>query len=218
MFFAKKPSGDVRAEGTGSNSAGVFGGRAPGGVSWLFVFLGNPGAKYENTRHNAGFMAAEAFIREYGVKISRIKFRAATGACEISGQKVLLMKPQTYMNSSGEAVKQAADFYRIPPERVLVFSDDIALPVGKLRIRKKGSAGGHNGLKSIISCLGSEDFPRVKIGVGSPPREEYETLDWVLGAFSDADKKLITAAAENAAAAAGIIVTGDYEKAMSKYN
>ena len=144
-----------------------------GSVSWLIVFLGNPGPKYECTRHNAGFMAGDALAKKLGVSINRLRFKALTAAAEINGEKVLLMKPQTFMNLSGEAVGQAARFYKIPPERVLVVSDEISLPLGKLRVRPKGSAGGHNGLKSIIASLGSDAFPRIRIGVGAPPHPDY---------------------------------------------
>ena len=145
-----------------------------GSFSWLVVFLGNPGPKYDCTRHNAGFMAGDALAKKLGVSINRLRFKALTAACEINGEKVLLMKPQTYMNLSGEAVGEAARFYKIPPEHVLVVSDEISLPLGKLRVRPKGSAGGHNGLKSIISSLGSDAFPRVRIGVGAPPHPDYD--------------------------------------------
>ena len=144
----------------------------PGGVSWLVVFLGNPGPRYAGTRHNAGFMTADAFAREKGLRIDRLRFRALTGVCELGGEKVLLMKPQTYMNLSGEAAAQAARFYKIPPQRVIVVSDEVSLPIGKLRVRARGSAGGHNGLKSVIACLGTEDFPRIRLGVGAPPHPD----------------------------------------------
>jgi PTH1 family peptidyl-tRNA hydrolase len=193
--------------------------KKPGGsVSWLAVFLGNPGDKYADTRHNAGFFAADEISSASGVKINRLRFKALTAGCDIAGHKVLLMKPQTFMNLSGEAVRQAAHFYKIPPERVLVVADDAALPVGKLRIRKKGSAGGHNGLKSIIACLGTEEFPRIKIGVGGPPHPEYDMADWVLGGFTPAEKKLIKCASENAAAAIQLIIAGETDKAMSRFN
>ena len=146
-------------------------------VSWLVVFLGNPGLRYEGTRHNAGFMAADAFSRKHGVSITRLRFRSLTATCVLGESSVLLMKPQTYMNLSGEAVGQAARFYKIPPEHVLVVSDDISLPVGGLRIRTGGSAGGHNGLKNIIACLGTEGFPRIRLGVGAPPHPDYDMAD-----------------------------------------
>ena len=162
-----------------------------GGVSWLLVCLGNPGDKYENTRHNVGFMVADEMAERQSKPIQRLKFKALTNVLDISGERVLVMKPITYMNLSGEAVRQAADFYKIPPERVLVVSDDTALPVGRLRIRVKGSAGGHNGLKNIIQHLGTDQFPRLRVGVGEKPHPDYDMADWVLGKFSGEDKKNI---------------------------
>ena len=187
-------------------------------VSWLLVFLGNPGLRYEGTRHNAGFMAADAFSRKHGVRIDRARFRALTAQCGIDGNQVLLMKPQTYMNLSGEAVGQAARFYKIPPEHSLVLSDDIALPVGSLRIRTKGSAGGHNGLKNIIAVLGTDEFPRIRIGVGSPPHPDYEMMDWVLSVFRDQDAEVMADAASRAADAAECYIAQGPERAMNLYN
>ena len=187
-------------------------------VSWLVVFLGNPGLRYEGTRHNAGFMAADAFERKHNVRISRARFRALTAQCSIGGDQVLLMKPQTYMNLSGEAVGQAARFYKIPPEHILVVSDDITLPVGSLRIRTKGSAGGHNGLKNIIEVLGTDAFPRIRIGVGTPPHPDYETIDWVLSVFRDQDAVEMADAASRAADAAECYIAEGPEKAMNQYS
>ena len=144
-------------------------------VSWLVVFLGNPGLRYEGTRHNAGFMTADALARKKNISINRSRFRALTASCPFGDTTALLMKPQTYMNLSGEAVDQAARFYKIPADHVLVVSDDITLPIGAMRIRTKGSAGGHNGLKNIISVLGTEEFPRIRLGVGTPPQPDYES-------------------------------------------
>ncbi len=189
-----------------------------GGVAWLLVFLGNPGLKYEGTRHNAGFMAADALAKKLGVSINRARFRALTAQAQIGGQRVLLMKPQTFMNLSGEAAAQAARFYKIPPERVLVVSDEVSLPVGMLRIRRKGSAGGHNGLKNIIAQLGSEDFPRIRIGVGAPPHPDYPMIDWVLSAFRDKDAEDMAAAAQKAAAAVECYITEGPDAAMNKFN
>ena len=189
-----------------------------GGVSWLVVFLGNPGLKYEGTRHNAGFMAADAMDKKQGVSINRSRFKELTGVCSIGDQSVMLMKPQTYMNLSGEAAGEAARFYKIPPERVIVVSDEISLAVGKLRIRRKGSAGGHNGLKNIIQHLGTDAFPRVRIGVGAPPHPDYEMVDWVLSVFKDQDAEDMAAAAKKAADAVECYILNGPDEAMNKYN
>lgn len=194
----------------------LFGAR--GGAEWLFVFLGNPGSKYAGTRHNAGFMVGEALSRRLGVKINRARWRALTATADVGGHKVLLMLPQTLMNLSGEAVGPAAKFYKIPPERVLVFSDEMALPPGSLRIREGGSAGGHNGLKSIIAALGTDKFPRMRLGVGEPPHPDYDTADWVLGSPKGKDAELLADAVSRAAEAAECYVTEGPERAMSKYN
>jgi len=189
-----------------------------GGVSWLVVCLGNPGPRYAGTRHNAGFLTADALAKAEGVRIDRARFRALTGVCTVAGERVLLMKPQTYMNLSGEAAAQAARFYKIPPERVLVVSDEVSLPVGKLRVRSKGSAGGHNGLKSVIACLGTEDFPRIRLGVGAPPHPDYDMADWVLTVFKDRDAEEIAAAAARAAQAVVCYIAEGPEQAMNRFN
>lgn len=188
------------------------------GVGWLVVFLGNPGPRYEGTRHNAGFMTADALARELGLRIDRLRFRALTAQCEIGGEKVLLMKPQTYMNLSGEAVGQAARFYKVAPEHVLVVSDETALPIGALRVRRKGSAGGHNGLKSVISALGTEDFPRIRLGVGAPPHPDYDMAEWVLSPFKNQDAEDMARSAQRAADAVKSYITAGAEKTMSLYN
>ena len=188
------------------------------GVNWLVVFLGNPGARYEGTRHNAGFLAGDALSRARGVAINRARFRALTATTEIGGEKVMLMKPQTYMNLSGDAVSQAVKFYKIPPEHVLVVSDEVSLPIGKLRVRAKGSAGGHNGLKSIISCLGTDQFPRIRIGVGAPPHPDYDMADWVLSAFKNQDAEDMAKAAARAAEAVECYIQNGPEKTMNLYN
>ena len=190
----------------------------PSGVSWLIVFLGNPGPRYEGTRHNAGFMTADAFARAHRVEINRLRFRALTGVCELGEEKLLLMKPQTFMNLSGEAVGEAARFYKIPPEHVLVVSDEIALPIGKLRVRAKGSAGGHNGLKNIIACLGSEEFPRIRLGVGAPPHPDYDMADWVLSSFKNQDAEDMAKAAARAAEAVECYVLHGPEQTMNRFN
>ena len=190
----------------------------PAGVTWLAVFLGNPGLKYEGTRHNAGFMTADALAKEKNVAINRARFKALTGVCEIGEEKVLLMKPQTYMNLSGESAAEAARFYKIPPSHVLVVSDEIALPIGKLRVRAKGSAGGHNGLKSLIACLGTEEFPRIRLGVGAPPHPDYDMADWVLSAFKNQDAEDMAKVAERAAKAVECYILHGPERAMNLYN
>lgn len=189
-----------------------------GGVTWLVVGLGNPGAKYENTRHNMGFLAADLLAEQENFKFNKLRFRAWTATAELGGEKVLVMKPQTYMNLSGESVGEAARFYKVPPEHVLVISDDIALPAGKLRIRAGGSAGGHNGLKNIIQHLGSDRFPRIKVGVGSPQQAGCEVVDWVIGKPMGEDQKVLEQALEKAAKAVSAVIAQGPEKAMSKFN
>ncbi|MBQ4040891.1 MAG: aminoacyl-tRNA hydrolase [Oscillospiraceae bacterium] len=188
------------------------------GVSWLLVFLGNPGAKYEKTRHNVGFMTGDALSKKLNVKIDRIKYKALIRQADLDGEPVLLMKPQTYMNLSGSAVKEAMDFYKIPLDHVVVVSDDVTLPVGKLRVRRSGSAGGHNGLKDIIAKCGGDGFPRVKIGVGEKPHPDYDMADWVLSSFKGDDAKAIDEATEKAADAVKTIVLKGVDKAMNLYN
>ena len=192
--------------------------KTPGSVSWLLVFLGNPGPKYDCTRHNAGFMAGDALAKKLGVSINKLRFKALTASAEINGEKVLLMKPQTFMNLSGEAVGEAARFYKIPPEHVLVVSDEISLPLGKLRVRPKGSAGGHNGLKSIIAHLGSDAFPRIRLGVGAPRHPDYDMADWVLSVFRNQDLEDMRAAADRAGEAVISYITDGPERAMNRFN
>ena len=187
-------------------------------VDWLIVGLGNPGREYEKTRHNVGFRAVELLAKDAGVKIDRSKFRALTRQTTVAGQKVLLLQPQTYMNNSGEAVQLAAMYYRVPVSHILVLSDDGSLPVGKIRVRPDGSAGGHNGLKSIISHLGGQDFPRIKIGVGVKPHPDYDLADWVLSSFSAEEEKALAPAVEHAAAAAEELIRNGPAQAANKYN
>lgn len=187
-------------------------------IDWLIVGLGNPGREYEKTRHNVGFRAAELLAKQAGVKLDRARFRGLTASCTLAGQRVLLLKPETFMNLSGEAVHLAAMFYRIPIDRILVLSDDISLPVGKIRVRAEGSAGGHNGLKSIISHLGSQDFPRIRIGVGAKPHPDYDLADWVLSSFSAEEEKTLVPAIENAAAAVLELIQNGPQAAASKFN
>lgn len=187
-------------------------------LDWIVVFLGNPGDKYENTRHNVGFMTADALGEKLNKPIQRLKFKALTNVVEYGGCRVLLMKPTTYMNLSGEAVRDACMFYKLPPERVLVVSDDVSLPVGKIRLRRNGTAGGHNGLRSIIGQLHSDQFPRLKIGVGAKPHPDYDMADWVLGHFSKEDRKAVDAAIDRALDAMECLFTQGIDKAMSRYN
>jgi len=187
-------------------------------VTWIAVFLGNPGSRYENTRHNIGFMVADIVEKKADIKINRIKYNALTATTTIDSRRVFLMKPQTYMNLSGGAVRQAMRFYKVPLGNIIVVSDDVSLPAGKLRVRRRGSAGGHNGLQDIISKCGGEDFPRIKIGVGSPPHEDYDMADWVLSKLGGEDGKLIKQAAEQAACALETIIAEGVEQAMSVFN
>jgi len=187
-------------------------------VSWLAVFLGNPGLRYENTRHNAGFITADLIADKIGVKINRARFSSLTATIKLGGQQVLMLKPQTYMNLSGNPVRQAMRYYKLPLDRVVVISDDVSLPEGKLRVRRRGSAGGHNGLKDIIKKCGGEEFLRIRIGVGAPPHSEYDMADWVLSKLSKDDKKVIDDAALQAAAALEMIIMRGIEPAMAEFN
>ena len=189
-----------------------------GGAEWIVAFLGNPGLKYNGTRHNAGFMTADAMEKKLGVSINKMRFKALTQTVDIGEHKALLMKPQTYMNLSGDAIVQASWFYKVPPERVIVVSDETALPIGKIRIRRGGSAGGHNGLKSIIAQLGTDQFPRIRLGVGAPPHPDYDMADWVLAAFKGQDAAAMEAAAKKAADAVECYITEGADKAMNKFN
>ena len=189
-----------------------------GGYQWLLVCLGNPGREYEGTRHNIGFLTADALERREGVKINKLRYRALTGEFRAGGQRVLVLKPQTYMNLSGESVKLAGGFYKIPPDHVLVVSDDVALPLGKLRIRAGGSAGGHNGLKNIIAHLGTDQFPRIRVGVGAPEHPDHEMIDWVIGKLSPAEKKVVDEAVARALDAALCVIERGVNEAQNRYN
>ncbi|MDR0890424.1 MAG: aminoacyl-tRNA hydrolase [Oscillospiraceae bacterium] len=185
---------------------------------WLIVGLGNPGANYARTRHNVGFRAVDAIAENCNVKINRAKFRGLTAAASWRGQRLLLLKPQTFMNNSGLSVAEAARFYKLPPERIIVLFDDISLDIGRLRIRAEGSAGGHNGIKSIIGMLNTQSFPRVKIGVGAKPHPDYDLADWVLSDFTAREQRDIDDAVSRAASAAlAIAERGTYE-AANLYN
>jgi len=190
----------------------------PAPVAWIAAFLGNPGARYEKTRHNAGFMTADTISANAGIKINRMKFNSLTATAAIGGQSILLMKPQTYMNLSGGAVSQAMRFYKVPLNNIIVVSDDVSLPAGKLRIRKQGSSGGHNGLKDIISKCGGDGFPRIRIGVGAPPHADYEMMNWVLSVPADDDGKLINEAITGAVKALESILEHGVDHAMGEYN
>lgn len=197
----------------------IEGERAPTGpVSYIVAGLGNPGAEYERTRHNAGFLAIDRIAEAAGVRVDRAKFRSLTAEATIDGVRVLLMKPQTYMNASGEAIREAAAFYKLPPEQVIVLCDDINFAPGHLRIRRKGSAGGHNGLKSIISCLGADTFVRFRIGVGQKPTPEYDLVSWVLGVFPKADLESLSGAIEQSREALALWLTGKSEQALNRYS
>ena len=187
-------------------------------VSFNIAGLGNPGAQYQKTRHNVGFVAVDYIAAKLGIKIDRAKFHSLVAEAKIGDVRVLLMKPETYMNNSGVAIGEAASFYKIPPERVLVLHDEISFEPGLMRIRRKGSAGGHNGLKSIIAHLSSEEFPRVKIGVGKKPTPEYDLADWVLGKLPKDHSDLIDARLGDIYDASALIVAGKIDDAMQKYS
>lgn len=187
-------------------------------ITHIIVGLGNPGEKYTYTRHNAGFLAIDYLLNKYSVSCDRLKFNALIGEIKLGGIRALLMKPQTFMNLSGTAIKQACDFYKIPPENVIVLSDDASFDIGKLRIRKSGSAGGHNGLKSIIECLGTDAFPRVKLGVGQKPSPEYDIADWVLARIPKESEKTFLKLLDYIPSILELMLTGNTEKAMCDYN
>ncbi len=187
-------------------------------IDWLVVGLGNPGKKYENNRHNTGFRVMDALCSKHSVRCDRSKFHALTGEAVLGGHRCLLMKPQTFMNASGDAVAEAADFYKIPPEHVLVIFDDISLPVGALRIRPKGSAGGQNGVKSIINMMGSEQFPRIKVGVGAKPHPDYDLADWVLSNVTEEELPAMNDAVERAVLAVSELIANGVPAATQKYN
>ena len=189
-----------------------------GPIEYIVVGLGNPGSQYEHTRHNAGFLAIDRLAESLGTKIDRAKYKALVAEVSIEGKRVLLMKPQTYMNLSGEAVGEAARFYKVPAERIIVLSDDISLAVGRLRVRRKGSDGGHNGLKSIRAHIGSDAYPRIKIGVGEKPHAEYDLADWVLSAFSAEELKLLSQASDSIEKGLRKILADDMDGAMQLCN
>ena len=192
--------------------------KSGGAVDWLIVGLGNPGQKYAHTRHNMGFLTVDLLAEQLNVKLNKVKFKSAYNIVRFGGQKCLVMKPQTYMNLSGEAVREAVQFYKIPADHVLVIYDDVSLPVGKLRVRPTGSAGGHNGIKNIIAHLGTQEFPRIKIGTGAPSGGGAEMIDWVIGVPSQAERKILVESFETAIKAAEDIIENGCQKAMNDYN
>jgi len=189
-----------------------------GPVEFLVVGLGNPGQKYEGTRHNVGFAALDALAQSAGARVDKLKFKSLCGDCMLGGHHVLLMKPSTFMNLSGQAVTEAAAFYKVPMDHVLVFSDDISLEPGRMRIRTKGTDGGHNGLKNIIYLSGRDDFPRIRIGVGAKPHPDYDLADWVLGRLTGEDAKKLQTVFDHIPDAAGLIINGNAQEAMNRYN
>lgn len=201
MFFRKK----VTASATGS-------------PEFMVVGLGNPGKDYEITRHNAGFLTLDHIAVEEDVEIKKLKYKALIGDTVIAGHRCLLVKPQTFMNNSGEAVREISQFYKIPPEKIIVIFDDISLPCGKLRIRRKGTDGGHNGIKSIIYHLNSDNFPRIKVGVGAKPHPDYNLADWVLSTFKKDEMEELKKAITKATEVLPYILDGEIDKAMNKAN
>ncbi len=199
MFFKSKPS-------------------PTGPIEYIIAGLGNPGRQYENTRHNAGFICIDYLADKLGVRINKLKFKSSTAVVKVAGKSCLLLKPSTFMNLSGQAVTQAMNFYKIPPERTVILFDDISLDVGRMRVRRKGSDGGQNGMKSIIYLSGSEMFPRVKIGIGKKPHPDYDLKDWVLSRFSDREKKEIEKILPDVCDAVELIVGGNIDEAMNRYN
>lgn len=205
----------------GENMINLFGKKTAaqgGAVEYIVAGLGNPGRQYENTRHNAGFIALDKLADKYNCNVSKMKCKALIGDCTIAGKRTLLMKPQTFMNLSGEAVVQAMSFYKIPPENVIVLFDDISLDVGRMRIRRKGSDGGQKGMRSIIELSGSSLFPRVKIGIGEKPNPNWQLADWVLSRFTAAEREALDKVTDNACGAVEYIIAGNIDKAMADFN
>ncbi len=189
-----------------------------GTYDWLIAGLGNPGREYELTRHNAGFLVLDRLAEKHGAVVNKLKFKSLLGECKIGESRVLLIKPQTFMNNSGEAVRDACAFYKIPPERTIIIFDDISLPVGKIRVRRSGSDGGHNGMKNIIYLSGSDKFPRIKFGVGAKPHPDYDLKDWVLSRFKKEEEENLKKALDNAQGAAESIICESVDSAMNKFN
>lgn len=192
--------------------------RTGGKIEYIIAGLGNPGMEYDNTRHNAGFNVLDTLASQFGENINRLKFKGKTAEASIGGKRCLLLKPTTYMNNSGESIVQAMEFYKIDIAHVIVVCDDISLDTGKLRIRRKGSHGGHNGLRSICELTGSDDFSRIKIGVGKKPHPDYDLAKWVLGKFGKEDAERMKESAENACKCIKLMVQDKTDEAMNKYN
>lgn len=189
-----------------------------GTPEFIVAGLGNPDKKYTLTRHNSGFLCVDMLSQKSGFSVTRLKFKSLIGETVINGHRCIVMKPQTYMNNSGEAIRECASFYKIPPEKVIIIYDDISLDVGKMRIRRKGTDGGHNGIKSIIYHLNSDNFPRIKLGVGKKPHPDFDLADWVLSSFKKDELAKLEPALENACKAVELIVGGDIDSAMNKFN
>ena len=192
--------------------------KASGPVEYLIVGLGNPDKKYENTRHNCGWLALDYIADKRGCKVNKIKYKSFVGECTIAGKRVMLMKPTTYMNNSGQAVTEAMRFYKLPPENVIVIFDDVSLDVGKMRIRQKGSDGGQKGMRSIIYLSGQDTFPRIKIGIGAKPDPRWELADWVLSRFSKEEMQTLETMFDNANEAVELMIDGRIDRAMNLYN
>lgn len=192
--------------------------QSSGSPEFIIAGLGNPGKEYEYTRHNTGFLTLDRLCVEQKTEIKKLKFKSLMGDTVIGGHRCLLVKPQTFMNNSGEAIREIAAFYKIPPERIIVIFDDISLPCGKLRIRRKGSDGGHNGIKSIIYHLNSDNFPRIKIGVGEKPHPDYNLADWVLSTFSKDEMEELMKAIQKAVDVLPDMLDGNIDRAMNKAN
>ena len=192
--------------------------KASGPVEYLIVGLGNPDKKYENTRHNCGWLALDYIADKRGCRVNKIKYKSFVGECTISGKRVMLMKPTTYMNNSGQAVTEAMRFYKLPPENVIVIFDDVSLDVGKMRIRQKGSDGGQKGMRSIIYLSGQDTFPRIKIGIGAKPNPQWELADWVLSRFSKDEMQTLETMFDNANEAVELMIDGRIDRAMNLYN
>ena len=193
-------------------------GKKKSAIDWLIVGLGNPGMAYDGTRHNAGYDALCVLAKDHGIRLDKKQFKALVGTGDIGGKKVMLLFPQTFMNASGEAVREALNFYKMTPDQLLVLSDDIALNPGVIRVRKKGSDGGQKGLRSIIGCIGDDNFPRIRIGVGAKPHPAYDLADWVLSKYKKDERVLMEEAFDKAAGAAKTVVTATIEEAMNKYS